>query len=65
MDTKGNYTMNQSRIFMIQDIVTMGSWHPDRLEVFETMTDEGIYTLWKDLINLTMTEKVEQYDELN
>ena len=51
--------MNQSRIFMIQDIVTMGAWNPDRLEVFETMTDEGIYTLWKDLVNLTMTERVD------
>jgi hypothetical protein len=44
---------------MIQDIVVMGSWHPDRLEVFETMSDEGIYKLWLDLINLTMTEKTE------
>ena len=51
--------MNQSRLFMIQDIVVMGSWHPDRLEVFETMSDEGIYTLWKDLMNLTMTERVD------
>lgn len=57
--------MNQSRLFMIQDIVVMGSWHPDRLDVFDTMSDEGIYTLWKDLIKLTMTEKVENYDELN
>jgi hypothetical protein len=51
--------MNQSRLFMIQDIVAMGSWHPDRLEVFETMSDEGIYKLWLDLINLTMTEPTE------
>ena len=51
--------MNQSRLFMIQDIVAMGSWHPDRLEVFDTMSDEGIYALWKDLINLTMTEQTE------
>ncbi len=51
--------MTQSRLFMIQDIVAMGSWHPDRLEVFETMSDEGIYKLWLDLINLTMTEKTE------
>lgn len=57
MDT--NFKMNQSRLFMIQDIVTMGSWHPDRLEVFDTMTDEGLYTLWLDLMNLTMTERVE------
>ena len=57
--------MTQSRLFMIQDIVTMGSWHPDRLEVFETMSDEGLYTLWLDLMNLTMTEKVENNDELN
>ena len=51
--------MTQSRLFMIQDIVAMGSWHPDRLEVFDTMSDEGIYKLWKDLINLTMTEQTE------
>jgi hypothetical protein len=44
---------------MIQDIVAMGSWHPDRLDVFETMSDEGIYKLWLDLINLTMTEQTE------
>lgn len=55
--------MTQSRVFMIQDIVVMGSWHPDRLEVFDTMSDEGIYTLWKELINLTMTEKI-PYDQL-
>ncbi len=60
MDT--NFKMNQSRLFMIQDIVTMGSWHPDRLDVFDTMTDEGIYTLWLDLMNLTMTERVENAD---
>ena len=60
MDTK--VQMTQSRLFMIQDIVTMGSWHPDRLEVFETMTDEGIYTLWKDLVNLTMTERVDNVE---
>jgi len=51
--------MTQSRLFMIQDIVAMGSWHPDRLDVFETMSDEGIYKLWLDLINLTMTEQTE------
>ena len=51
-------SFDNSRKFMIQDIVAMGSWHPDRLEVFKTMSDEGIYTLWKDLVNLTMTEKV-------
>jgi hypothetical protein len=51
-------SFENSRKFMIQDIVAMGSWHPDRLEVFDTMSDEGIYTLWKDLVNLTMTEKV-------
>ena len=51
--------MTQSRLFMIQDIVAMGSWHPDRLDVFETMSDEGLYKLWLDLINLTMTEQTE------
>jgi hypothetical protein len=51
--------MTQSRLFMIQDIVAMGAWHPDRLEVFDTMSDEGIYALWLDLINLTMKETTE------
>jgi len=51
--------MTQSRLFMIQDIVAMGSWHPERLEVFDTMSDEGIYKLWLDLINLTMTEQTQ------
>lgn len=55
--------MNQSRIFMIQDIVTMGSWHPDRIDIFDTMSDAGIYELWKDLMNLTLKESI-QYDEL-
>jgi hypothetical protein len=48
---------------MIQDIVAMGSWHPERLEVFDTMSDEGIYSLWLDLMNLTMKENI-SYDEL-
>lgn len=48
--------MNQSRVFMIQDIVTMGSWHPDRVKVFDTMSDAALYELWKDLMNLTMKE---------
>lgn len=58
-DCEQNRSYINSRKFMIQDIVAMGAWHPDRLEVFKTMSDEGIYTLWKDLVNLTMTEKVE------
>ena len=51
--------MNQSRLFMIQDIVTMGLWHPDRLDVFDTMTDEGIHRLWLDLMHLTMKESIQ------
>jgi hypothetical protein len=54
--------MTQSRLFMIQDIVAMGSWHPDRLDVFDTMTDEGLYNLWKDLMTIqqsTMKETTE------
>lgn len=47
---------------MIQDIVAMGIWHPDRLDVFDTMSDNGIYELWKDLMNLTIKENIE-HDE--
>lgn len=55
--------MKQSRLFMIQDIVTMGVWHPDRIDVFDSMPDAALYELWKDLMNLTMKESI-QYDEL-
>ena len=51
--------MTQSRLFMIQDIVAMGSWHPDRLDVFETMSDDGLYRLWLDVMNLTMKESTQ------
>jgi hypothetical protein len=62
-DCEQNRAYINSRLFMIQDIVTMGSWHPDRLEVFDTMSDEGRYTLWLDLMNLTMKESI-QYEDV-
>jgi hypothetical protein len=48
--------MNQGRLFMIQDIVAMGNWNTDRLDVLEAMTDEALYAIWLDLINLSTKE---------
>jgi hypothetical protein len=48
--------MNQGRLFMIQDIVAMGNWNPARLDVLEAMTDEALYAIWLDLINLSTKE---------
>lgn len=48
--------MTQSRLFMIQDIVVMGNWNPDRIDVLEAMTDEALYAIWLNLINLSTKE---------
>jgi hypothetical protein len=48
--------MNQGRLFMIQDIVVMGNWNPARLDVLEAMTDEALYAMWLNLINLSTKE---------
>jgi hypothetical protein len=48
--------MNQGRLFMIQDIVVMGNWNPARLDVLEAMSDEALYAIWLDLINLSTKE---------
>jgi hypothetical protein len=48
--------MTQSRLFMIQDIVAMGNWNTDRLDVLEAMSDAALYAIWLDLINLSTKE---------
>jgi menaquinone-dependent protoporphyrinogen IX oxidase len=49
--------MSTNRQFLIEDIVAMSSWQPNRLEVLSGMSDEALYTLWKDLVNLTVTNQ--------
>jgi selenophosphate synthetase-related protein len=48
--------MTQSRLFMIQDIVAMGNWNTARLDVLEAMTDEALYAIWLNLVNLSTKE---------
>lgn len=48
--------MTQGRLFMIQDIIAMGDWNPERLDVLEAMSDESLYAIWIDLINLSTKE---------
>ena len=48
--------MTQGRLFMIQDIMAMSEWNPARLDVLEAMSDEALYAIWLDLINLSTKE---------
>jgi hypothetical protein len=48
--------MNQGRLFMIQDIMAMSTWNPARLDVLEGMTDEALYAIWLNLVNLSTKE---------
>jgi hypothetical protein len=47
--------MNTNRQFLIEDIVAMAPWQPNRQDVLSGMSDEALYTLWKDLVNLATT----------
>ena len=49
--------MTDARTFLIDDIQAMMPSH--KVEFLNGVNDDGLYRLWKDLINLTMTEKVE------
>jgi hypothetical protein len=44
--------MNTNRQFLIEDIMAMSPWQPNRQDVLTAMSDEALYTLWKDLVNL-------------
>lgn len=55
-------TFENSRKFMVQDIMAMQQLKPEQVQFLDKVNDDGIYKLWSDLINLTMTEKVENYD---
>jgi hypothetical protein len=48
--------MTQGRLFMIQDIVAMGKWDATRIDILEAMSDEALYAIWINLINLTTKE---------
>lgn len=47
--------MTEARRFLIDDITALME-HSNPPEWFNTVTDEGLYKLWRDLVNLTLTE---------
>jgi hypothetical protein len=48
--------MTSNRQFLIEDIVAMSHRQSDMLEVLKPMTDEGLYALWRDLVNQAAEE---------
>lgn len=47
--------MNDNRRFLLEDITAMLPQSKDTLWL-TGLNDEGLYKLWKDLVNLTLTE---------
>ena len=50
--------MTSNRQFLIEDILAMSHQQSNMLEVLEPMTDEGLYALWRDLVNLASEPRV-------
>jgi hypothetical protein len=51
--------MTSNRQFLIEDIVAMSHRQSDMLEILKPMTDEGLYALWRDLVNLASEPKTQ------
>ena len=52
-------SFENSRKFMIQDIMAMQQLKPEQVKFLESVNDDGIYRLWRDLVNLTLSEKLQ------
>ena len=55
-------TFENSRKFMVQDIMAMQQLKPEQVQFLDKVNDEGIYKLWRDLVNLTLSEQVNSDD---
>ena len=47
--------MTENRRFLTDDIICMLPEHAD-YDWLDNVTEEGLYRLWQDLVNLTLTE---------
>ena len=47
--------MTENRRFLTDDIISMLPEHAD-YDWLDNVTEEGLYRLWQDLVNLTLTE---------
>lgn len=46
--------MSSNRQFLTEDILAMSPLQQSMEEVLKTMSEEGLYALWRDLVNLTV-----------
>ena len=51
-------TFENSRKFMVQDIMAMQQLKPEQVQFLDKVNDDGIYKLWRDLVNLTLSEQL-------
>jgi hypothetical protein len=51
-------TFENSRKFMVQDIMAMQQLKPEQVLFLDKVNDDGIYKLWRDLVNLTLSEQL-------
>lgn len=49
------FNMNENRRFLLEDIVAMLPQSKDT-QWLTGLNDDGLYHLWRDLVNLTLTE---------
>ena len=47
-----------SRKFMVQDIMAMQQLKPEQVQFLDKVNDDGIYKLWRDLVDLTLLEQL-------
>jgi hypothetical protein len=57
-DCEQNRSYINSRKFMIQDIMAMQQLKPEQVQFLDKVNDDGIYKLWRDLVNLTLSEQL-------
>jgi hypothetical protein len=57
-DCEQNRSYINSRKFMVQDIMAMQQLKPEQVQFLEKVNDDGIYKLWRDLVNLTLSEQL-------
>jgi primosomal protein N' (replication factor Y) len=48
---------NQSSL-KVQDIMAMQQLKPEQVQFLDKVNDEGVYKLWRDLVNLTLSEQL-------
>lgn len=57
-DCEQNRSYINSRKFMVQDIMAMQQLKSEQVQFLDMVNDDGIYKLWRDLVNLTLSEQL-------